>query len=127
MAAIRILFVDDSDDDVFIATHRLKQAGLDIDARTVALENELRDAITSFHPDVILSDMTLPGFSGFDALDIARNTKPDVPFLFLCGCPERSERRALENGAFAIVDKDHADALPQLIDTALHAARSVQS
>lgn len=119
MASIRVLFVDDNDDDVFIATHRLKQAGLNISTQTVAMRDELKHAIDSFHPDVILSDMSLPGFSGFDAFDIARDSDPDVPFLFLCGSPERCSQAALEKGAFAIVDKDRADALPDLINSAL--------
>ena len=121
MATIRILFIDDSDDDVFIATHRLRQAGLDVCAQTVVFEDELRDAIVNFHPDLILSDMSLPGFTGLDALTIARRSNPEVPFLFLCGCAERSSRQALENGAFAVVDKDHAECLPILINTALAA------
>ena len=119
MATIRVLFVDDNDDDVFIATHRLKQAGLNISAQTVAIRDDLKHAIDSFHPDVILSDMTLPGFSGFEAFDIAHDSHPDVPFLFLCGCPERCSEQALAKGAFAIVDKDRADALPALINDAL--------
>ena len=125
MAAIRILFVDDSDDDVFIATHRLRQAGFEVDACTVSIERELREAITTFHPDVIVSDMSLPGFYGFDALDIARDARPEVPFLFLCGCPERCAEQALQSGAFAIIDKDRADELPALIDNALSSARGV--
>jgi CheY-like chemotaxis protein len=119
MAAIRILFIDDSADDVFIATHRLKKAGFDVCAHTVALQDEVHDAIVNFHPDVILSDMSLPGFTGLDALNIAQSSNPEVPFLFLCGCAERSSRQALESGAFAVVDKDHADCLPDLINTAL--------
>lgn len=118
MPTIRVLFVDDNDDDVFIATHRLKQAGLNISTQTVAVRDELKLAIDSFHPDVILSDMTLPGFSGLEAFEIAHDSDPDVPFLFLCGCPERWQH-ALDKGAFAIVDKDRADALPELINNAL--------
>jgi DNA-binding NtrC family response regulator len=125
MVAIRILFIDDCADDVFIATHRLTKAGFDVCARTVALENELRDAIIDFHPDIILSDMSLPGFTGLEALNIAHSSSPEVPFLFLCGCAERTTRQALERGAFAIVDKDHAESLPDLIHTALTKAEPV--
>jgi CheY-like chemotaxis protein len=125
MVAIRILFIDDSADDVFIATHRLRKAGFDVCARTVAVENELRDAMVNFHPDIILSDMSLPGFTGLDALNIAHTSRPEVPFLFLCGCAERTPRQALERGAFAIVDKDHAECLPDLIHTALTKAEPI--
>ena len=119
MALVRILFVDDSDDDVFIATHRLKKAGFDLDTRTVAFEHELREAISSFHPDIVVSDMSLPGFSGLEALDVVRSANPDTPFLFFCGAAERCDREVLERGAYAIIDKDHAEALPTLISAAL--------
>jgi CheY-like chemotaxis protein len=119
MALIRILFIDDSEDDLFIATHRLQKAGLELEARTVALEHELREAIRTFSPDIVLSDMTLPGFSGLDALDMVRAAHPEIPFMFLCGGAERCEQQALARGAYAIVDKDHADALPVLIGDAL--------
>jgi CheY-like chemotaxis protein len=119
MAVIRILFVDDSDDDVFITTHKLKKAGLQLEARTVAFEHELLDAIASFSPDIVVSDMSLPGFSGLDALDLVRTSRPEIPFMFLCGGAERCEQQALERGAYAIVDKDHAEALPALIGNAL--------
>ncbi len=121
MTTIRILFVDDSDDDVFIATHRLKKAGFELDARTVTFEHELREAITTFHPDIVVSDMSLPGFSGFQALDLVRNAEPNTPFMFLCGNAERCEQQALERGAYAIIDKDHAEALPAVICAALAA------
>lgn len=119
MAIIRILFVDDSEDDVFIATHKLRKAGLQLEARTVALEHELRDAIVTFSPDIVVSDMTLPGFSGLDALDLVRSSHPEIPFMILCGGAHRCEQQALERGAYAIVDKDHAEALPALIGSAL--------
>jgi CheY-like chemotaxis protein len=119
MAIIRILFVDDSDDDVFITKHKLRKAGFEFEARTVALEHELREAISSFSPDIVVSDMTLPGYSGLDALDMVRRHHPEIPFMFLCGGAERCQRQALERGAYAIVDKDHAEALPALIGNAL--------
>jgi CheY-like chemotaxis protein len=119
MAPVRILFVDDSEDDVFIATHRLRKAGFDLDTRTVVFEHELREAISSFHPDIVVSDMSLPGFSGLEALDVVRSTAPTMPFVFLCGGAERCEHDVLTRGAYAILDKDHAEALPALISEAL--------
>lgn len=119
MAPVRILFVDDSDDDVFIATHRLKKAGFDLDTRTVVFEHELREAISTFQPDIVVSDMSLPGFSGLEALDVVRSTDPTMPFVFLCGDAGRCEQGLLARGAYAILDKDHAEALPSLITEAL--------
>ena len=119
MAIVRILFVDDCDDDVFITTRRLKKAGFELETCTVALEHELREAIERFSPDIVVSDMTLPGFSGLEALDVVRSSRPEIPFMFLCGGADRCERQALQRGAYAIVDKDHAESLPAVIGSAL--------
>jgi CheY-like chemotaxis protein len=119
MATVRILFVDDCDDDVFITTCRLKRAGFQLETCTVALEHELREAIETFSPDIVVSDMTLPGFSGLDALEMVRSSRPEIPFMFLCGSAERCERQALQRGAYAIVDKDDAESLPAVIGSAL--------
>jgi CheY-like chemotaxis protein len=119
MAIVRILFVDDCEDDVFITTCRLKKAGFQLETCTVALEHELREAIESFSPDIVVSDMMLPGFSGLEALEMVRSSRPEIPFMFLCGGAERCERQALQRGAYAIIDKDHAEALPAVIGNAL--------
>ena len=119
MAIIRILFVDDCEDDVFITTCRLKRAGFELETCTVALEHELREAIQTFSPDIVVSDMMLPGFSGLDALEMVRSSCPEIPFMFLCGGADRCKPQALQRGAYAIIDKDHAEALPAVIGSAL--------
>ncbi|MGH7951748.1 MAG: response regulator [Limisphaerales bacterium] len=50
--------------------------------------------------DIILSDYTMPNFSGREALALAREKRPDVPFLFVSGTiGEDTAIEALKNGA----------------------------
>jgi len=45
----------------------------------------LLNAIHDFKPDIILSDYSLPQFTGFEALEIAKKLIPDIPFIIITG------------------------------------------
>jgi len=50
--------------------------------------------------DLILSDYTMPGFNGREALALAHQYRPEVPFLFVSGTiGEDTAIEALKNGA----------------------------
>jgi CheY-like chemotaxis protein len=119
MDAVRVLFVDDSDDDVYLTTRKLRQAGLAVDVHTVTSTYELEHELRVWLPHVVVSDVRMPRFDGFQALELVRRCTPATPFVFLCGCANRNAARGLEQGAYAVVDKDHSDELPHVICSAL--------
>ena len=119
MDAVRILFVDDSDDDVYLATRKLRQARLAVDVHTVTSTNELEHELRVWSPHVVVSDVRMPRFNGFEALELVRKCTPKTPFVFLSGCANRNAANGIEHGAYAVVDKDHADELPAIISSAL--------
>ena len=55
---------------------------------------------------LILSDINMPGMSGLDLLPKAKAVRPDVPIIMITayGDPD-TERKALENGAEALLTK----------------------
>jgi PAS domain S-box-containing protein len=70
--------------------------------------------------DLILSDYTMPGFSGRDALLIAREKCPEIPFLFVSGTiGEDAAVEALKNGATDYVLKHRLMRLIPAVDRAL--------
>jgi PAS domain-containing protein len=70
--------------------------------------------------DLILSDYTMPGFSGREALLLAHEKRPDVPFLFVSGTiGEDAAVEALKNGATDYVLKHRLMRLIPAIDRAL--------
>jgi PAS domain-containing protein len=70
--------------------------------------------------DLILSDYTMPGFSGREALLLAHEKRPDVPFLFVSGTiGEDAAVEALKNGATDYVLKHRLIRLIPAIDRAL--------
>src|SRR6185436_1457882 len=74
--------------------------------------------------DVILSDYTMPGFDGRTALALAREKRPEVPFLFVSGTiGEDSAIEALKNGATDYVLKHRLMRLIPAVDRALRDAK----
>ncbi len=72
MAKPKILFVEDDNSLAEIYTMRLKAEGFDV-SHVENGEDALSEAI-KYKPDLILLDAMMPKISGFDVLDILRNT-----------------------------------------------------
>jgi len=73
--------------------------------------------------DVIFSDYTMPGFDGREALFLARQKRPEIPFLFVSGTiGEDAAIEALKNGATDYVLKHRLMRLIPAVDRALREA-----
>jgi len=117
---IRILFIEDVEQEAVLAQHFLKKAGLECVSRRVETEVGLRDALRDFEPTVILSDFSLPQFDGLSALRIARELAPEVPFVFVSGTiGEERAIDALHRGAIDYVLKTNLARLPPVVERAL--------
>lgn len=81
----RILLVDDSEDDAELVGIELAHGGIDADLRCVDSEVLLLDALATFAPQLVLSDMRMPGFSGLRAIELVREHAPAAWFVFLSG------------------------------------------
>jgi diguanylate cyclase (GGDEF)-like protein/PAS domain S-box-containing protein len=120
----RILFVEDAANDAELAARELKRAGLVFEWRRVETEPDYRSAIREFDPHVILSDFSMPHFDGMEALRMAVELCPDVPFIFVSGTlGEEYAVRALKNGATDYVLKTNLIRLPAAIERAMREAK----
>ncbi len=84
-APVNLLFVEDSAEDVQLALRALKRDGVEALWRQVDSETTMKVALSEGRPDAILSDFSMPGFDGLEALLLAREIAPHVPFIFLSG------------------------------------------
>jgi signal transduction histidine kinase/DNA-binding response OmpR family regulator len=82
---IRVLLLDDSEDDAALVLRALRRGGLEIDPVCVSDAEGFRAALAARTPDLILSDFNIPGFSGPAALATVRGKGLDVPFLIVSG------------------------------------------
>lgn len=85
MDPFRILILEDNLADAELAEYALKSAGMNFIAKLVETEAQYRQQLNEFQPDIIISDFDLPMFNGFKAFRIAKEQKPDVPFILFTG------------------------------------------
>ncbi len=112
----RILLVDDSADDAELIGIELTQGGIDAELRCVDSEVRLLEALALFKPDLVLSDMNMPGFSGLRAIELVREQAPGTCFVFLSGDPGE-DLRGFEGlpAPDARLSKDDLRRLPALV------------
>lgn len=116
----KIIILEDKMEDVEMILHELKKAGLRC-AHTIAkTKTDYERALTTFKPDLILADYSLPGYSGLAAFNIKQELLPDVPFIVVSGMI--GEERAVELIKFGVdnyVVKDALYNLPPKIKRAM--------
>lgn len=117
---IRLLMVEDVADEARLASLQLSRAGIEHEFVRVDTEAALRHALDEFEPALILSDFSLPHFDGMSALRVARELKPEVPFVFFSGTiGEERAIEALKSGAVDYVLKSNSRRLAAAVQRAL--------
>ena len=122
---LKFLFIDDQDDEVFMERRQLERDGIEFTWKRVDSEVEVRRALTEFEPDVILCDYTIPGYSGAAALELVRELRPKLPFLFVSGTiPETLAVSCIGRGVSDYVLKTNLLRLGVSVRRALDEARA---
>jgi DNA-binding NtrC family response regulator len=116
----RILILEDEAWDAELAQRLLTSAGFDLIAVVVDTRASFIEQLAAFRPDIILSDYHLPGFTGRDALMIAQEGYPDIPFIIWSGVlGDEAAVELIKQGATDYVLKDRPARLPTVILRAL--------
>lgn len=117
--AIRLLLVEDNESDAELLRLELKRAGLELDLRRVASSRDLRHELTEGGWDIIISDYSMAGFDGVRAFRMARELRPEVPFIFVSGAlGEERAAQAKQAGALDYVLKTDLERLPEVVRSA---------
>ncbi len=125
LGPIRILLVEDSPEDAELISDQLVEAGLQATFERVDSEPEMRRVLSAYAPDIVLSDLSMPGFSGYQALHILQEMHPRVPFVFVSGTMgEEAAVEALHEGANDYIIKHLPARLPSAVARAIREARS---
>src|SRR5262245_54910198 len=83
--ALRLLIVDDSEDDALLVVQELRHAGYETSWRRVENPTGLRQALPDEPWDLVVSDHQIGRFAGLEALAIVRQHDDRLPFLFVSG------------------------------------------
>jgi signal transduction histidine kinase len=120
---LRILLLEDDPADAELTQRMLAGAGLDFTAVVVDEKAAFTRQLADFRPQVILSDFSLPGFSGASALKIARAQDPHTPFIFLSGAMgDEAAVELIRQGAMDYILKDRPGRLASVVRRAVDEA-----
>jgi LmbE family N-acetylglucosaminyl deacetylase len=78
----RVLVVDD-DADVALYVHTVLTRRADCDVRTVGDARSARAVVDEFRPDVVVTDIEMPGMSGLELLAELRADQPGLPVIVM--------------------------------------------
>ena len=122
--ALRILILEDNPADAELALRLLTRAGVDFTAVVADSRESYVRQLTAFQPDVILTDYSLPGFSGEGALKIAQEQCPDTPVIVLSGViGDEAAAEFMRQGATDYILKDRLARLAPVVRRAVAEAR----
>ncbi len=82
---LKLLLIEDSDDDATLVLHELRRGGFDFDVERVQTEPALEAALDRGKWDIVISDYSLPRLDAPTAFGIAKAKQPDVPFIIVSG------------------------------------------
>jgi len=124
---LRILLLEDSDDDADLTLRELRKEGLEFTVQRVETESDYRRQLLEFAPALILADYSLPHYDGMSALALAREICPAAPFIFVSGTMgEETAIEALHHGATDYVLKQRMGRLGAAVLRALRDAELVR-
>jgi PAS domain S-box-containing protein len=83
--SLRVLIVEDSEDDVLLIIRELKKGGFNPIYERVETAAAMRKALKEKQWDIILCDYKLPQFSAPSAIALLKETNIDIPILIISG------------------------------------------
>jgi signal transduction histidine kinase len=121
---LRVLIVDDSEDDAELLVLELKRRGFAPSAGRVETAAALNAALSTGRWEIVLSDYNMPGFTGSEALAIVKAHAPDVPFILVSGSiGEEHAVEAMRAGASDFVGKSNLHRLAPVVERELREAQ----
>ena len=82
---LRVLLVEDSEDDAELLLYELRHNGYDVAVTRVETREQMASALNGNAWDVVISDYVMPRFSGLEALAMVKDSGQDLPFIVVSG------------------------------------------
>ncbi len=123
--ALRVLHVEDIEDDTILVAHALERGGWQPQCRRVDTAAAMRAALQGETWDLVISDFGLPAFNAPSALSVLQEFNVDVPFIIVSGSiTEEAAVAAMKAGAHDYVTKSHLNRLAPAVRRELREAES---
>lgn len=116
---LNILLVEDSQNDAELIVAELHRAGFEPNWKRVEIESDFLSEIQKT-PDIILSDYSMPQFTGLRAAELLRESGLNIPFILISGTVgEEFAVEAMQHGATDYLLKDRLTRLGIAVEKAL--------
>src|SRR5262245_35628682 len=126
MAELRVLQIEDQEDDAILIANELRRGGFTPRCTRVDTVPDLRAALARDRYDLITCDHGLPRFDAPSAISLVHEMNGDeVPFIIVSGSiSERAAHAALAAGAHGVVSKSDLKTLVPIVRHELDEARA---
>ncbi|HLM71948.1 MAG TPA: hybrid sensor histidine kinase/response regulator, partial [Polyangiaceae bacterium] len=122
--SLRVLIVEDSEDDAELLVIDLHRAGYDITFERVEGAEAMAAALDREPWDVVISDWTVPSFGALPALKVVQAKGLDLPFIIMSGTiGEERAVEAMRAGAHDMILKDRRARLIPAVEREVAEAR----
>ena len=123
---LRILIVEDSEDDLLLLLRELRHGGYTPDHVRVETAAAMQAALDRQAWDIVIADYTLPSFSAPEALMLLQRQQ-DIPFIIVSGTiGEEAAVAAMRAGAHDYLLKDNLTRLVPAVERELREAKERQ-
>jgi PAS domain S-box-containing protein len=122
--SLRVLIVEDSEDDALLEIRELKKGGYNPVYERVETAAAMKKALKEKQWDIILCDYKMPQFSGKQAIALLKETNIDIPLIIVSGTVgEETAIECMRSGAHDYVMKDSLSRLCPAIARELEEAK----
>ncbi len=123
---LRVLIVEDSEDDMLLLLRELRRGGYALDYLRVETAATMTAALAQRSWDMVIADYTLPSFSAPEALQVLQQ-KCDLPFIIVSGTiGEETAVAAMRAGAHDYLLKGNLARLVPAVERELREAQERQ-
>lgn len=118
--SLRLLIVEDSEDDASLLVRELRQADYDLTVKRVDTLAAMSMALVNQAWDIVICDDNMPRFNAPDALALIRKSGLDLPFIIVSGSiGEDLAVAAMKNGAQDYILKNNLARMIPVIEREL--------
>jgi PAS domain S-box-containing protein len=104
---LRVLLVEDSENDAALLELELERAGYHCVSQRVETAEAMNDALDRSEWDAVIADYVMPRFNGLSALALLKEKNLDLPFIIVSGhISDDTAVAAMKAGAHDYVMKD---------------------
>jgi PAS domain S-box-containing protein len=121
---LRVLILEDSEDDTLLTLRELRRGGYTLDYVRVDTPSAMQAVLDQQAWDIVIADYNMPAFTAPEALKILQNRKLDLPFIIVSGTiGEDTAVAAMKAGAHDYLIKGHLTRLVPAVERELREAQ----